>query len=228
LIQIYKSIFLIRANLCYSRTFLVFVLLAVSCTKTPTDSRTGTLTGTVLLEGQTDHSGITVALYKLAELDTTILRYNREYPNVGFPISQATEFACPPGFWRNHRLGEVVAESKTNADGSLKIENKPEGSPREINSSVISRGGYNFCPKAWLKRRRRMSEQQEILKKIQNFPPNRIEEVADFIEFIERREKRKAWIEFDEWAMNLAKEKGFYHLNEEDVAQIVKQHRLKA
>ena len=73
-----------------------------------------------------------------------------------------------------------------------------------------------------------MSEQQEILKKIQNFPPNRIEEVVDFIEFIERREKRKAWIEFDEWAMNLAKEKGFYHLNEEDVAQIVKQHRIKA
>ena len=73
-----------------------------------------------------------------------------------------------------------------------------------------------------------MSEQQEILEKIQNFPPNSIKEVIDFIEFIERREKRKTWIEFDEWAMNLAKEKGFYHLNEEDIAQIVKQHRLKA
>jgi len=56
----------------------------------------------------------------LAELDTTILRYNREYPNVGFPISQATEF--------DHRLGEVVAESKTNSDGSFKIENiRPGG-----------------------------------------------------------------------------------------------------
>jgi len=74
--------------------------------------------GTVLLEGQTDHSGITVALYKLAELDTTILRYNREYPNVGFPISQATEF--------NHWVGEVVAESKTNSDGSFKIQNIPK------------------------------------------------------------------------------------------------------
>jgi hypothetical protein len=28
-------------------------------------------------------------------------------------------------------------------------------------------------------------------------------------------------LEFDEWAMNLAKEKGFSHLTEEDVAQIV-------
>ena len=73
-----------------------------------------------------------------------------------------------------------------------------------------------------------MSEkQQQILEKIRSFPPEKIEEVLDFIEFIEEREKRKAWIEFDEWAMNLAKEKGFYHLTEEDVAEIVRQHRLR-
>jgi len=95
------------------------LLLLCACGKSPTGPETGTLTGTILLEGQQDHSGVTVALYKLAELDTTILRYNREYPNVRFPISQATEF--------DHRLGEVIAESKTNADGSFKIENIPEG-----------------------------------------------------------------------------------------------------
>jgi len=48
-------------------------------------------------------------------------RYNREYPNVGFPISQATEFACPPAFWRDHRLGEVATESKT---GAVEAENE--------------------------------------------------------------------------------------------------------
>jgi len=57
---------------------LVCLLGQVTCYKNPTAPNTGTLTGTVLLEGQTDHSGITVGLYKLAELDTTILRYNRE------------------------------------------------------------------------------------------------------------------------------------------------------
>jgi len=115
-----RTRFLFRANSCNSRTVFALVLFAVfSCTKSPTDSRTGTLTGTVLLEGQTDHSGVTVALYKLAELDTTILRYNREYPNVGFPTSQATEF--------DHRLGEVVVERKTKQDGSFKIENIPQG-----------------------------------------------------------------------------------------------------
>ena len=95
------------------------LLLLCACGKSPTGPETGTLTGTVLLEGQTNHSGITVALYKLAELDTTILRYNREYPNVGFPISQATEF--------DHRLGEVVAEAKTKQDGSFEIDGVEEG-----------------------------------------------------------------------------------------------------
>ena len=107
----------------YKQTRLAIILftflIQTACHKSPTDSQYGTLTGTVLLEGQTDHSGITVALYELAELDTTILRYNREYPNVGFPISQATEFACSPAFRKNHWLGELVAEAKTKQDGSF-------------------------------------------------------------------------------------------------------------
>jgi len=71
-------------------------------------------------------------------------------------------------------------------------------------------------------------KQQQILEKIQSFPPERLDEVLDFVEFIEQGEKRKPWIEFDEWAMDLAREKGFHHLTEEDVAEIVKQYRLRA
>jgi hypothetical protein len=72
-----------------------------------------------------------------------------------------------------------------------------------------------------------MSNEQEqlILEKVRRFPPERIQEVLDFIEFLEQRGRQKAWIEFDEWALNLAKEKGFQHLTEEDVAGIVKEHR---
>jgi len=63
---------------------------------------------------------------KLAELDTTILRYNREYPlarrlfggNAGFTISQATEF--------DHRMEKVVTETKKR-DGSLNIIKKEKG-----------------------------------------------------------------------------------------------------
>ena len=68
-------------------------------------------------------------------------------------------------------------------------------------------------------------KQQRIMEKIQSFPPEKIDEILSFIEFIERRERSKSWIELDEWAMNLAKEKGFYHLTEKDVSDIVNQHR---
>ena len=128
-----------------------------TCHKNPTAPKTGTLTGTVYLEGEQDHSGINVALYKLAELDTTILRYNREYPNVGFftcrlfgrftcrvfgrPISPATEFvypptffgrACPPGVWRNHRLGEVIAEMSNVECKCTKLGNWHEKLTKEL------------------------------------------------------------------------------------------------
>lgn len=72
-----------------------------------------------------------------------------------------------------------------------------------------------------------MKDKQEIVEKIQSLPPESVDEVIDFIEFIGQREKRRIWIEFDEWALNLAKEKGFSQLTEEDIAEIVKQHRQK-
>jgi hypothetical protein len=72
-----------------------------------------------------------------------------------------------------------------------------------------------------------MSEkQQEIVERVRSLSPEKIEEVLDFISLIEQRESKRAWIEFDEWALNLAKEKGFDRLTEEDVTEIVKQHRI--
>lgn len=68
-------------------------------------------------------------------------------------------------------------------------------------------------------------QEQLILEKVRSFPPEMVQEILDFIEFLEQRRRQRGWMEFDEWAMNLAKEKGFYHLTEEDVARIVKEHR---
>jgi hypothetical protein len=45
------------------------------------------------------------------------------------------------------------------------------------------------------------------------------------LEFLETREKAKEWLEFDEWAINLAREKGFANLTEGDVARIVSDFR---
>ena len=51
------------------------------------------------LEGQENHSGVTVALYNLVEPDTAVVRLQKEFPFVGVPISQQTEF--------DHRLAEL-------------------------------------------------------------------------------------------------------------------------
>lgn len=73
-----------------------------------------------------------------------------------------------------------------------------------------------------------MEQEQVILEKVRQLPPERLQEVLDFIEFLQQRERQQQWISFDEWALNLAKEKGFHHLTEDDIAQIVKAHRTKA
>ena len=70
-----------------------------------------------------------------------------------------------------------------------------------------------------------MNKEELLIEKLRSLPPELLSEVLDFIEFLEQRYKEKKWIEFDEWAMNLAREKGFNNLTEEDVAEIVKAHR---
>jgi hypothetical protein len=67
---------------------------------------------------------------------------------------------------------------------------------------------------------KRLSE-EIILEKLRKLPSERKREILDFVEFLESREKSERWVEFDEWAMNLAKEKGFAHLTDQEVAEIV-------
>jgi hypothetical protein len=64
-----------------------------------------------------------------------------------------------------------------------------------------------------------------ILEKLRKLPSEKKREILDFLEFLETREKAKEWLEFDEWAVNLAKEKGFVNLTEGDIARIVSDFR---
>lgn len=67
--------------------------------------------------------------------------------------------------------------------------------------------------------------EEAVLEKLRRLSSERKQEVLDFLESLESRERAKGWLEFDEWAINLAKEKGFAHLTEEDVARIVSDFR---
>ncbi len=64
-----------------------------------------------------------------------------------------------------------------------------------------------------------------ILEKLRKLSSDKKREILDFLEFLETREKAKGWVEFDEWAVNLAKEKGFVNLTEGDIARIVSDFR---
>ncbi|MDD3533925.1 MAG: carboxypeptidase-like regulatory domain-containing protein, partial [Candidatus Cloacimonetes bacterium] len=109
-------------------------LIVMSCC---TEPETSSLKGTVLLVNDSgdpandplDHSGVTVALYELASLDTTLVRINAEYPQIGVLISQATDF--------DHRYQTPVATTTSAADGSFELK---EIDPGSYNLVILNEG----------------------------------------------------------------------------------------
>lgn len=100
-----------------------YVLLSViGCTSCSTKPQTASLTGVVILNNDSgdsandpvDYSGVIIALYELAILDTTLVRIHTKHPQIGVPISQATDF--------DHRNYNPVKTTMSNADGSFQIE----------------------------------------------------------------------------------------------------------
>lgn len=65
---------------------------------------------------------------------------------------------------------------------------------------------------------------EQIIQAVKKLPYQKIQEVLEYVDFLKWKETKEA-VEFDEWALNLAKERGFDHLNEEDVARIVHECR---
>lgn len=97
---------------------LILALLLVACSEL-TGPDTGSIRAKVLLEGQTDHSGVWVSLYFPAELGPEIVALNRKYPHIGVPISQQTEF--------DPRLAREVARTRTRKEGSFELKEVGEG-----------------------------------------------------------------------------------------------------
>lgn len=115
--------------LCCVFSVIIF-LFSTSCSSS-TASKTGSLSGSIILQNDTgdaandavDFAGVTVALYKTATLDTTIVRINGQYPGLGVQINQQTEF--------DHRLQAPSKVTTTSANGSFKL-------------SKINKGMYNL------------------------------------------------------------------------------------
>jgi len=95
--------------------FLLFAFCFIcSCS---TEPQTGSLSGTIHLSDQTDHSGITVALYDLTELDQEIVDINEEYDFIGVIINQTTEL--------DHRFANLTKYTQTDVNGNFIIKKYP-------------------------------------------------------------------------------------------------------
>ena len=72
-----------------------------------------------------------------------------------------------------------------------------------------------------------MNYVEQLLDAVKDLPETRVLQVLDFAGFLKWQDEAQTReiIEFEAWAENLAKEKGFAHLSEEDVAYIVHEVR---
>jgi len=68
-------------------------------------------------------------------------------------------------------------------------------------------------------------DEEIVLEKFRSLPAKRKKEALHFLDLLASGKKAKDSVEFDEWALNVAKHRGFDHLTEEDVARIVSDYR---
>ena len=67
--------------------------------------------------------------------------------------------------------------------------------------------------------------EEALLEKFRRLSPEEKRQALDFMDSLASAQSAKDWVAFDEWALNLAREKGFSNLTEEDVARIIRDFR---
>lgn len=111
---------------------LLALVTSFDCTKVFNEVENIIITGNVTLEGVSDYSNITVALYHPADLDTAIVNMHKRFPSVGFELTQAAVF--------DHREAEPIYTTKTGKDGAYRFDNIPDG----VYNVVASKDGYGW------------------------------------------------------------------------------------
>ena len=131
-------------HLHFPKIILLFIgillaILIASCSSS-TKPNTCSLTGNIVLVNDSgnldldpvDFSGVRIAIYPLAALDTTLVRLNTRYPTIGMKITQKTEF--------DHREYNPLSSSVTSAEGTFSISSIPEG----VYNIAVYKEGWGF------------------------------------------------------------------------------------
>ena len=156
----------IKRLLQYLSLFIFFLSIIISCTPS-TETSKGSLNGTINLEDENDHSGITVALYDLVTLDPEIVSINNEYPQIGVHISQHTEF--------DHRLQTPIKYTETETDGSFELKKISTG---QYNLVIMKDGwGFRYLYNVTISKGDNDLNQQLILFEEQHILGNWVEDV---------------------------------------------------
>jgi hypothetical protein len=106
---------------------MLLVISFAGCKSTTKPEPPGILAGKVICENVTknpeqgilENSGVTVSLYNLTVLDTTLVRINTIHPGIGVKIDQETEF--------DHRKQAPLFTTTTNSSGEFSISSIPAG-----------------------------------------------------------------------------------------------------
>jgi hypothetical protein len=121
-----KRILVLLLILFFCFTVLIF------CKKSPTDSETVSLSGTVKLEGMDNHADIKVSLYALAEPDSELAAIKQEYPNLGAELSQEVLF--------DHRQQNAISQTSPTDNGIFTFYNVEPG----IYNLVAEKEGFGW------------------------------------------------------------------------------------
>lgn len=109
---------------------LALAIALTSCSDDSSDDKKPSVSGTILLLDQTDHSGVTVALYS-ADVNTEVAQAQEIYSNLG-PQADWTVF--------DHRLHTPLKTVETNASGEFKFSNL-NGQSYIV---VVFKAGYGY------------------------------------------------------------------------------------
>lgn len=112
---------------------LIYSILLFSCGQS-TKPQTGVISGTLSLEGLSDHSGITVLLYSGDIVPAEIKEINAQYPQVAFPIRDWHLF--------DHRKAVALKSTFTSSSGAFSFPQLEYG--QYIVAFYKEGWGYNY------------------------------------------------------------------------------------
>jgi len=95
---------------------LLIMLIGSAC-KSSTSPKKGMVTGIVQLEGEADHSGVTVSIYQAGIVPDEVTNILQEYPQIAFPVTDKVVF--------DHREQTLLQTVYTDQEGKFIFTNLP-------------------------------------------------------------------------------------------------------